>query len=80
MAIDATAPSASDPVCAIWNPSAAAIWSLVFTPAFGVFIHMLNWQAPGQLQQAARAPLVLCQAVAADTAGVHARALRPDRQ
>jgi hypothetical protein len=54
MTIDATAPVA-EPACAIWNPSAAATWSLVFTPAFGAFIHMLNWQALGQPREAARA-------------------------
>ncbi|MDB5933356.1 MAG: hypothetical protein JWQ01_700 [Massilia sp.] len=53
MTIDATADD--QPTCAIWNPSAAATWSLVFTPAFGAFIHMLNWQALGQPQQAAAA-------------------------
>jgi hypothetical protein len=55
MTIDATAPSFDEPVCAIWNPSAAATWSLIFTPAFGAFIHMQNWQALGQPQQAAAA-------------------------
>lgn len=29
---------------AIWNPNAAANWSLLFTPAFGAYIHYLNWQ------------------------------------
>jgi hypothetical protein len=43
------------PACGLWNPSAAATWSLVFTPAFGAFIHMLNWQALGQPAQAAAA-------------------------
>jgi hypothetical protein len=55
MTIDATAPAASEPACAIWNPSAAARWSLVFTPAFGAFIHMHNWHLLGQPQEAARA-------------------------
>lgn len=48
-------PSSNDTACAIWNPSAAATWSLVFTPAFGAFIHMRNWQAVGQPQLAASA-------------------------
>jgi hypothetical protein len=55
MTIDATAPAASEPACAIWNPSAAARWSLVFTPVFGAFIHMHNWHLLGQPQEAARA-------------------------
>jgi len=32
---------------ALWNPSAAARWSLLFTPVFGAFLHMRNWQALG---------------------------------
>jgi hypothetical protein len=30
---------------ALWNPNAAANWSLIFTPMFGAFLHMKNWQA-----------------------------------
>ena len=30
---------------AMWNPNAAANWSLLFTPAFGAWLHMKNWQA-----------------------------------
>lgn len=40
---------------AIWNPSAAVGWSLVFTPAFGAYIHMHNWRALGDTRQAAAA-------------------------
>ena len=29
----------------LWNPNAAANWSLLFGPAFGAFLHMKNWQA-----------------------------------
>jgi len=32
----------------LWNPNAAANWSLVFTPAFGALLHMLNWRALGE--------------------------------
>lgn len=39
----------------IWNPNAASNWSLIFTPAFGSYIHMLNWQALDQPQKAASA-------------------------
>lgn len=55
MTIDAAPPCPDDLPCAIWNPSAAARWSLLFTPAFGAFIHMLNWQALGQPERAASA-------------------------
>lgn len=47
----------SDPVDAnpqaIWNPNAAAGWSLVFTPVFGTILQMLNWRALGEPQRAA---------------------------
>jgi len=33
---------------AIWNPNSAANWSLVFTPAFGAYLHMKNWEALGE--------------------------------
>jgi hypothetical protein len=29
---------------ALWNPNAAASWSLLFSPAFGALLHMLNWR------------------------------------
>jgi len=41
-------PQASESVPAIWNPNAAANWSLIFSPAFGAFIHMRNWHALGE--------------------------------
>jgi hypothetical protein len=40
---------------AIWNPNAAANWSLLFSPAFGAFLHMRNWHALGELQLEAMA-------------------------
>jgi hypothetical protein len=33
---------------AIWNPNSAANWSLLFTPAFGAYLHMKNWEALGE--------------------------------
>jgi hypothetical protein len=39
----------------LWNPNAAANWSLLFSPAFGAFLHMRNWQALGQTNKAASA-------------------------
>jgi hypothetical protein len=32
---------------ALWNPNAAALWSLIFTPVFGAYLHALNWRALG---------------------------------
>lgn len=36
----------------LWNPNVAANWSLLFSPAFGAFIHMKNWQALGEPEKA----------------------------
>jgi hypothetical protein len=33
---------------AIWNPNSAANWSLLFSPAFGAYLHMKNWDALGE--------------------------------
>ena len=38
---------------ALWNPGAAAGWSLLLSPAFGAFLHMRNWQALGEPEKAA---------------------------
>lgn len=37
---------------AIWNPNAAANWSLIFTPAFGAYLQMLNWRTLGEPERA----------------------------
>ena len=39
----------------LWNPNAAGLWSLPFSPAFGAYLHMLNWRALGDEQRAAGA-------------------------
>ena len=39
----------------LWNPGAAASWSLLFSPVFGAFLHMKNWQALGESGKAAAA-------------------------
>jgi len=36
----------------IWNPNAAANWSLLFTPVFGSLLHALNWKAMGKPEKA----------------------------
>jgi len=33
---------------ALWNPTATVNWSLPFSPAFGSWLQMLNWQALGE--------------------------------
>jgi len=36
----------------LWNPNAAANWSLLFSPAFGAWLHMKNWRSLGESQKA----------------------------
>ncbi len=36
----------------LWNPNAAASWSLIFSPVFGALIQRKNWQALGELERA----------------------------
>lgn len=38
---------------ALWNPVAAARWSLLFSPTFGAILNMLNWQALNEPGRAA---------------------------
>ncbi len=38
---------------ALWNPGAAASWSVLLSPAFGAFLHMKNWEALGESDKAA---------------------------
>jgi hypothetical protein len=37
---------------ALWNPNAAACWSLLFTPAFGAFLHARNADNLGRTEEA----------------------------
>jgi hypothetical protein len=37
---------------ALWNPKAAAYWSLLFTPAFGAFLHAQNADVMGRVKEA----------------------------
>lgn len=32
----------------LWNPRVAANWSLLFSPVFGAWVQMKNWQALGE--------------------------------
>jgi hypothetical protein len=41
------------PTNAIWNPNAAANWSILFTPVFGSYLQRQNWEALGELELAA---------------------------
>jgi Flp pilus assembly protein TadD len=40
---------------AIWNPNAAANWSILFTPAFGSYLQMLNWRTLNESAKASSA-------------------------
>jgi hypothetical protein len=43
----------SDSAPPLWNPNAAANWSLLLTPAFGAYLQMRNWEALGDPDKAA---------------------------
>jgi hypothetical protein len=46
---EAITPEAIPP---LWNPGAAASWSLLFGPMFGAYLHMKNWETLGQSDKA----------------------------
>ena len=47
-----TTPAPSDSSPALWNPNAAACWSLLFSPAFGAFLHARNAELLGRTDEA----------------------------
>ena len=47
----------------LWNPNAAACWSLVFTPILGTWLHWTNWSALGEAERTASARLWLIASV-----------------
>src|SRR5439155_9081546 len=36
----------------LWNPNAAALWSVLLSPAFGAFLHAQNWRILGDAKRA----------------------------
>jgi len=52
---DATHGSRTGPAPALWNPDAAASWCLLFSPVFGTWLHMKNWEALGEPERARKA-------------------------
>ena len=36
----------------LWNPNAAANWSVLLSPLFGIFLHRQNWKAMGEHKEA----------------------------
>ena len=41
----------------LWNPSAAANWSLIFSPIFGGWVHAENWRELGHKDKAQKSML-----------------------
>ncbi|RZA29301.1 MAG: hypothetical protein EOP92_37450 [Lysobacteraceae bacterium] len=52
---------------ALWNPAAAALWSVALSPAFGAWLHMRNWERLGEQERAKEA-----RAWFATSCGLHA--------
>lgn len=50
-----TIDAAGDDTLALWNPKAAALWSLLLTPAFGAWLHARNWERLGHPEKAKEA-------------------------
>ncbi|MDK6077476.1 hypothetical protein [Massilia varians] len=75
-------PISDNQAIALWNPTAAALWSLVFTPAFGAWLHMRNWERLGQPDKARQARYwfagMLLIAVASYAVGAAGALLRRD--
>lgn len=52
------------PVCPpLWNPDAAACWSMLFTPVFGAYLIATNWRALGKPEKAATSMIWLWVAI-----------------
>jgi len=45
-------PESPNPPPSLWNPNAAACWCLIFTPAFGAFLHARNAERLGRIEEA----------------------------
>lgn len=69
-----------DSAPALWNPNAAASWSLLFSPVFGSILHMKNWQAMGDEARAARSKRWAIGSIAFFVALVVLSVVLPDSQ
>ncbi|HYC53774.1 MAG TPA: hypothetical protein VEL28_02435 [Candidatus Binatia bacterium] len=56
-------PRASEAAPALWNPNAAGLWSLLFTPIFGSVLLLKNWRAIGADDKVRRARIWLVVSV-----------------
>lgn len=61
---------------ALWNPDAAACWSLVFTPLFGTYLLIRNWEALGEQKRALQACWWFAACLAALIVNVYASLAR----
>ena len=50
--VDDVVTPATEAAPRLWNPNAAVNWSLLFSPAFGAWLHIKNWEALGEPQKA----------------------------
>ena len=48
---------------ALWNPTAAGAWSLIFNPVFGSILVLMNWQALGMKEKIRSAQLWLITSI-----------------
>ena len=62
----------------IWNPNAAANWSLLFSPVFGAILPMKNWDALGEPAKAAGAKAWATATLVLIVALTSASAMLPD--
>lgn len=51
------APELRNKGVSLWNPLAAGCWSLLFSAAFGAYLHSENWKALGEPSKASKALL-----------------------
>lgn len=54
----------------LWNPNAAANWSLLFSPAFGAYLHMKNWEALGENSKASTSKTWLISSIILSVLGL----------
>ena len=65
-------------VPSLWNPNAAANWSLILTPIFGAYLHMRNWEALGHPERARQSRRWIIGMVVYYVAVVVVGAMAPD--
>lgn len=70
--------SHGEAAAAIWNPRAAAAWSLVLGPIFCTYLHARNWEALGQPRKAATSRMWMWAAIAITVALVIAQMALPE--